>query len=175
MAKTVKSSAWENQAPNFLSISPLDGRNYHKITPLSEYFSELALNRMRLYVEITYLQHLGKIGVAPKLTEQSSKKLLKIHENFDESSMKEVRKIEHTTNHDVKAVEYFLKQELKKVGLNKHVEYVHWALASEDVNNLAYSLLLRDYHREILLPLIDQALDKLVDLAENAEIGRAHV
>ena len=66
MAKAVKSSAWETQAPNFLSLSPLDGRNYHKIAPLSQYFSELALNRTRLLVEIKYLAYLGKLRVAPR-------------------------------------------------------------------------------------------------------------
>lgn len=177
MANTVKASAWETQAPNFLSISPLDGRNYHKISPLSQYFSELALNKMRLYVEVTYLQHLSQIGVAPKLTATNSKKLLNIHKSFDESSMKAVRKIEHTTNHDVKAVEYYLKKQLKKIGLTKQLEYVHWALASEDVNNLAYSLLLKDYQQQQLLPLIDQAFASLVKLAARADypmLGRTH-
>lgn len=173
----VKSSAWEAQAPNFLSISPLDGRNYHKIEPLSQYFSELALNRARLLVEITYLQHLTRIRVAPPLTDSQAQKLLKIHKNFDESAMKEVRKIEHTTNHDVKAVEYYLKDQLKTLGLTSHIEYVHWAVASEDINNLAYSLLLHDYHQDILLPLIDRALESLVTLAERADypmLGRTH-
>jgi adenylosuccinate lyase len=177
MAKHLKSSAWETEMPNFLSICPLDGRNYHKVALLADYFSELALNKMRLYVEITYLIHLGKIGVAPRLTINEHKKLFKIHEKFDESAMKKVRKIEHTTNHDVKAVEYYLKNQLKQIGLTKHEEFVHWALASEDVNNLAYSLLLRDYHQTVLLSLIDQSLDRLADLASNSDypmLGRTH-
>src|SRR3989344_6637362 len=104
MVKTiVKSSAWEKTAPNFFAISPLDGRNYHKIAPLSQYFSELALNRARVYVELTYLLYLAKLRVTPTLTKSQTQKLLNIHKNFDESSMREVRIIEHTTNHDVKA------------------------------------------------------------------------
>jgi adenylosuccinate lyase len=178
MVKNVlKSSAWEKTAPNFLSITPLDGRNYHKLAPLSQYFSELALNRARIYVELTYLQYLAKFRIAPILTAKQGKKLLNLHKNFDKSAMREVRKIEHTTNHDVKAVEYYLKLKLNKVGLKSHTEYLHWALASEDVNNLAYSLLLRDYHREVLLPLMDRALKQLAKLAEQADfpmLGRTH-
>src|SRR3989304_6627313 len=178
MAKTIlKSSAGETIAPNFLSLSPLDGRNYHKLAPLSNYFSEFALNRARLYVEITYLQYLAKLRVAPSLTANQSQKLLNLHKNFDESAMREVRTIEHSTNHDVKAVEYYLKIKLVKLGLKSHQEYLHWALASEDVNNLAYGLLLRDYHREVLLPLVKKALDQLARVAEKANIpmlGRTH-
>lgn len=178
MAKNfVKSSSWENTAPNFLAISPLDGRNYHKISPLSNYFSELALNKARIYVEITYLQYLAKIRVAASLTPSQTQKLLNIWKNFDESAMVEVRKIEHTTNHDVKAIEYYLKSQLTKLGMKSHLEWLHWSLASEDVNNLAYALLLRDYHREILLPLINKALKQLANLAERSDfpmLGRTH-
>lgn len=175
--KILKSSAWEKRVPNFRSISPLDGRNYHKIQPVAQYFSELALNRARLFVEITYLQYLAKIRVAPSLTANQGKKLLNLYKNFDESSMIKVRKIEHTTNHDVKAIEYYLKNQLSKLGLKSHQEYVHWALASEDVNNLAYSLLLRDYHQKVLLPLIGQTLNQLANLAERSNfpmLGRTH-
>lgn len=177
MKKHVKSSAWEKDLPNFLAISPLDGRNHHKIANLSNYFSELALNKARLYVEITYLIHLSKIGVAPKLSAAEIKKVEKIHTDFDEAAMGEVRQIEHTTNHDVKAVEYFLKSQLEKFKLNSHLEFVHWALASEDVNNLSYALLLRDYHQNELLGIIDHALDTLANLAERSDIpmlGRTH-
>ena len=178
MVKTiVKSSSWEKTAPNFLAISPLDGRNYHKVAPLSQYFSEYALNRARVYVELTYLLYLVKIRVAPNLTKRQSQKLLNIHKKFDESAIREVRTIEHSTNHDVKAVEYYLKIKLQKLGLKSHQEWLHWALASEDVNNLAYGLLLRDYHREVLLPLVKKALDQLARVAEKANIpmlGRTH-
>jgi adenylosuccinate lyase len=91
--------------------------------------------------------------------------------------MREVRKIEKTTNHDVKAVEYYLKKQLVKIGLKSHTEFVHWALAAEDVNNLAYATLLRDYHREVLVPLIKPALDRLADLAERSDypmLARTH-
>ena len=108
-AKTAKSSDWETTLPNFQALTPLDGRNYHKVQPLSNYFSEFALNRTRLLVEIRYLTFLAQKQIAPPLSRPQKTALEKLLMGFDLRAMREIRGFEKQTNHDTKAVEYFLK------------------------------------------------------------------
>lgn len=156
--------------PNdFLTITPLDGRNYRKIEVLSDYFSEFALNRRRVEVEIKWLMFLSRRGLIPKLEE--------IPTGFNLKDMESVRGFETKTNHDVKAVEYFLKQKCRQRGMEDLAEFVHWGLTSEDVNNLAIGLNLKDYLADQLIPLINQALKdqtRLILASKYPMLGRTH-
>ncbi|MBU0576592.1 adenylosuccinate lyase, partial [Patescibacteria group bacterium] len=97
---------------NFLAITPLDGRNYHKIPFLSDYFSEFALNKQRLAIEIKYLIFLSQQNIAPKLSFAQQRRLAQLVQNFDLTQMKKINLIEKKLNHETKAVEYYLKSEL---------------------------------------------------------------
>jgi adenylosuccinate lyase len=113
------------------SISPIDGRYHDRTKELSEYFSEYALMKKRVFVELKYLVELGK----------ADDKLLRIHDKFDIKEAEKVKEIEKRTNHDVKAVEYYLKEKVPK----DLREFVHYGLTSEDINNISYSLLIKEF------------------------------
>src|SRR3989338_587255 len=173
----IKSSDWEQQTPVFTSITPLDGRNYHKIKILSEFFSEFSLNRRRVEVEIKWLIFLSTRGFLPKISLSKIKKLEEIVAGFDLKDMAKVREWEKKTNHDVKAIEYFLDDKFSRIGLKKLIGKLHWGLAAEDVNNLAVNLNLRDYVDEQLLPLINRSLQTLTRLILDSKfpmLGRTH-
>ncbi len=143
------------------NISPIDGRYRKKLEILSDYFSEFALIKKRLFVQLMYLKELGKGD------------FLDIHKKFDVEEGEKVKEIEDETNHDVKAVEYYLKEKLPK----NVKEYVHYGLTSEDINNLAYNLLIKDF-LQIYYKKIEDLLDKLHKLSqeykERAMLGRTH-
>ena len=122
------------------AISAIDGRYRKQVQHLDEYFSEYALMKYRVLVEIEYLQFLARKKFL-KLSDKAQKHLAKIKEDFGLEDAQEIKQIEYTTNHDVKAVEYFIKQELEKVGENSAKEWVHFGLTSQDVNNTAIPLL----------------------------------
>ena len=128
-------------------ISPLDNRYNNQIADLATNFSESNLNKVRFEIEIEWLIFLCSKGGKsfPSISKTSIKKLHTLKKSFDEKSAKRVKSIEKKTNHDVKAVEYFIREELKKSsGLKKYEHLVHFALTSEDVNSLSYAILLRD-------------------------------
>ncbi|MCK5015891.1 MAG: adenylosuccinate lyase [Candidatus Peribacteraceae bacterium] len=138
------------------ALSPLDGRYEPKIQPLRMFFSEEALIKYRLIVEILYFQTLcneKSISDLPALKVSDRNKLDAIIENFSEVEAKKVKAIEKKTNHDVKAVEYYLKQQFEKIpALKKYKEFVHFGLTSEDVNNLAYGMMISDALKFVVLP-----------------------
>jgi len=134
-----------------LSISPVDGRYKYKLQDLSDYFSEFALIKKRLYVEILYLIELKK----------ADKKLLEIHHRFDVKEARVVKRIEKTTNHDVKAIEYYLRKKTD----NKIWPHIHYGLTSEDINNLSYNLLIQEYLNNSLFTQIDNLLELLHKLS----------
>ena len=137
------------------SISPIDGRYSHRLKELAEYFSEFALIKKRVFIELEYLKELGKGDFT------------KIHDDFNIDEAKKVKEIEKKTNHDVKAVEYYLKE---KVPLDVK-EFVHYGLTSEDVNNLAYSLLIKEFLENIFYGKICELLKKLEVLSnQNKDI-----
>ena len=144
------------------AISPIDGRYYDKLKELSDYFSEFALIKKRIFVELKYLKKLGKGDY------------LELHEKFDLKEAQEVKEIEKTCNHDVKAVEYYLKEKVPK----DVKEYVHFGLTSEDINNIAYSLLIKEFLENVYFKKISEILKKLEILAtENksvAMVARTH-
>lgn len=152
-----------------LAISPLDGRYRGKAEALAPYFSEFGLIRCRVKVEIHWLHALAaceKITELESLDAEQSQKLHSIHENFSLEDAQRVKDIEATTNHDVKAVEYFIKEKLEdSVDLSKHLEFVHFACTSEDINNLAYGLMLQDGRGQVLLPMLSDVVSSLESLA----------
>lgn len=150
-------------------LSPLDGRYASKVDALRPFFTEAALNRARLSVEISYLLALADEKGIPELKpfkERDRKAILKIVENYNDAENKKVVEIEKTTNHDVKAVEYYLRKQLEKIGGAKmKTEFVHFALTSEDVNNLSYGLLITDALRRVLRPELQSIIAALRKIA----------
>ncbi|MGZ3860084.1 MAG: adenylosuccinate lyase [Flavisolibacter sp.] len=122
------------------AISAIDGRYRKQVQHLDDYFSEYALMKYRVVVEVEYLLFLSQKKIC-KLSPKTAKQLHQIKDNFGLEDAQEIKQIEHTTNHDVKAVEYFIKQELEKVGGNEVREWVHFGLTSQDINNTAIPLL----------------------------------
>ncbi len=153
------------------AISPIDGRYRSKVEPLADFFSEGALIRYRVRIEIEYFIALGSIpqlpmqqlfAQRPELPEQ----LRAIYRNFSDQEALEVKEIEKTTNHDVKAVEYFIKRRFDSLGLEQYKEFIHFGLTSQDINNTSVPLLLKECHEQVLLPRYEAIL-ALLD-------GRAH-
>ena len=146
------------------AFSPLDGRYADSVKELSLYFSESALMRYRLNVEIEYLIALGNektIKELPTFSKEEKGRLRKIYQNFNTAAAQKIKNLELTTNHDVKAIEYYLQNRLKK---SLH-PWIHFALTSEDVNNLSYSLMWRDGLKQVYLPALKSANNKLIKLA----------
>tara|TARA_B100001029_G_scaffold175898_1_gene178004 strand:- start:2782 stop:4146 length:1365 start_codon:yes stop_codon:yes gene_type:complete len=137
------------------SISPIDGRYHHKTKQLEEYFSEFALIKYRLEVELKWLILLSKnrsLDFIPSLSAASEKKILKILSNFDLKEAKKIKNIEQKTNHDVKAVEIYIVNKLNDMKLSKYSEFVHFGCTSEDINNLSYALMVGQFINDIFIP-----------------------
>ena len=136
------------------TLSPLDGRYYEANNDLRDILSEYGLIHYRIKVEIEWFIHLSKqktIPELPKLTIKDSSYLTDLINNFTEKDALEIKKIEKKTNHDVKAVEYYLKEKFSNSSkLLKYVEFIHFACTSEDINNLAYSLMIRDSSNHLI-------------------------
>ena len=151
------------------AVSPIDGRYAGKTQDLRPIFSEFGLIHHRVLVEIRWLQHLAatpSIAEVPSFSEHASKILDGIVDNFSEDDAKRVKNIERTTNHDVKAVEYFIKEKITgNTELEAVSEFVHFACTSEDINNLAYALMLREGRNQVLLPLLDELIESIRKLA----------
>ncbi len=157
------------------AVSPVDGRYAGKTETLRPIFSEYGLIRHRVLVEVRWLQALADhkaIPEVPALSEHGRRILDDIVEKFSEEDARRVKNIERTTNHDVKAVEYFLKEKIAgNSELEAVSEFLHFACTSEDINNLAYGLMLREARGQVLLPRIDDIIHTVVDLAHrNAEL-----
>jgi adenylosuccinate lyase len=162
------------------SISPIDGRYRKQTEELSTYFSEFALTKWRLYVEVEYFIHLfdNKIISDEPLSDDFRYRLSKIHTNFDREDCLAIKNIEKQTNHDVKAVEYFLKQRLESIGLGEYKEFVHFGLTSQDINNTAIPLMIRKWFQNIYIVDINKLVDDLETLSENTKdvviLARTH-
>jgi adenylosuccinate lyase len=152
------------------AISPIDGRYAGQTAELRPVFSEYGLIYYRLLVEIRWLRSLAScpdIPEVPPLSDQADAHLATLVDEFGPATARRVKAIESTTNHDVKAVEYFLKEKLtEQAELAGVREFVHFACTSEDINNLAYALMLRDTRAGILLPLMEEIIEALSILAE---------
>lgn len=151
------------------SLSPLDGRYQSKVAELIPYFSEFALVKYRVIVEVSFLMMLSAEKGIPELPAFSDKELKLLEDilkNFDEKEAEKVKEIEKITNHDVKAVEYYLKGKLEKTSLAKHSEFIHFACTSEDINNLAYGLMLKDGKEAVMVPTMKAMVKALMGLAK---------
>ena len=150
------------------SISPVDGRYRKQTEDLAKYFSEFALIRFRVYVEIEYFVSLCEIPL-PQLVsfkKDNIKKIRKIYTVFGLPDALEIKNIEITTNHDVKAVEYFLKNKFEKTGLGKYSEFIHFGLTSQDINNTAIPLSLKEAFEIFFSPLLSVLVKKLDELSK---------
>ena len=151
------------------AVSPVDGRYGNKTEPLRMIFSEYGLIRYRVIVEIRWLQALAanpQITEVPALSAQANERLESIISNFGTDDADRVKEIERTTNHDVKAVEYFLKEKIAdNPELQAVSEFIHFACTSEDINNLCHALMLRDGRHSVLLPELQQVIDAIRTLA----------
>lgn len=148
-------------------ISPIDGR-YRKITSsLSPYFSEQALIRYRLFVEVAYFDALFNTGLPDlkPVTKDQIARLYLLCKDFGENEALRIKEIEATTNHDIKAVEYFLKEQFDKLGLAEFKEFVHFGLTSQDINNTAIPLSLREGLEHIIYPALEGLMNRLLELA----------
>ena len=150
------------------AISPIDGRYRDKVESLANYFSESALIRYRVMVEIEYFISLCEIPL-PQLKQFDHKlfdNLKEIYLNFTIDDAQRVKDIEKITNHDVKAVEYFIKEKFDTLNLHEYKEFIHFGLTSQDINNTAVPCSLRDAVHDVYYPLIDELIAKLEELAE---------
>lgn len=150
------------------AISPIDGRYRDKVEKLADYFSEFALIRYRVLVEVEYFIALTELDI--KMLKDFPKKsvtaLRKIYQDFSEQDAQKIKDTEKITNHDVKAVEYFIKEKFSKLGLSKYEEFVHFGLTSQDINNTAIPISLKDAVYEEYLPLLDHLIHTLNDFAQ---------
>lgn len=167
------------------ALGPLDGRYASKVSKLRNTFSEFALIKQRVKVETKWVEHLSKSRVfkeIPLFQDKDINTLNNIGDNFSIKNAERVKEIEKITNHDVKAVEYFIKEELCKLSedneLRKSSEFVHFGCTSEDVNNLSYGLMLKEARNNIFLPKCDEILTILREISINnkeiAMLSRTH-
>jgi len=152
------------------SISPIDGRYRKQTESLSPYFSEYALIQYRVLVEVEYFIALVELQLPQLkgiLSAGLKKELREIYIQFTIDDANRVKAIEHTTNHDVKAVEYFIKEKIQPLGLAKIEEFIHFGLTSQDINNTAIPLIIKAANEEVLFPKIDTIIAKLNKLAKD--------
>ena len=162
------------------AISPIDGR-YRKTTEsLADYFSEFGLIKYRVLVEIEYFIALSEFGLPqlPNLDLVQKESLRDIYKNFSINDALKIKEIEKTTNHDVKAVEYFIKEKLETLSLSKHAEFVHFGLTSQDINNTSIPLSLKEASTNQLFPAIIEIIKKISDLSTECKkislLSRTH-
>ena len=151
------------------AISPIDGRYRNKVSDLENYFSEFALIKYRVFVEVEYFLALCNIPL-PQLADfdySKTEDLRAVANEFSVDDALRVKEIEKTTNHDVKAVEYFLKEKFDLLGLKKYKEFIHFGLTSQDINNTAVPCSLRDALLEIYYPQLERLIEKLSELADS--------
>lgn len=162
------------------AISPIDGRYRSKCEPLDQYFSEFGLIRYRVKVEIEYFIALTELPL-PQLKgipAETSESLREIYLDFSVEDAKRIKEIESVTNHDVKAVEYFLKEQFDSRGLGAYKEFIHFGLTSQDINNTAVPMSLLEALQDVFMPLLQQLCDKIdalaTEWADVAMLARTH-
>jgi len=150
------------------AISPIDGRYKSKTSELNTYFSEYALIKYRVRVEVEYFIALSELNIKnlPQLQQLQKDELRKLYEAFDIEDAKQIKTIENTTNHDVKAVEYFIKEKFDDLNLAQYKEFIHFGLTSQDINNTSIPLSLKEAVEQDYVQLLDQLIKKLLGLSE---------
>ena len=162
------------------AISPIDGRYTSKTEKLQQYFSESALIKYRIQVEVEYFISLCELPLAQLQNFPTDKfqDLRNLYQNFSIDSAKRIKDIESVTNHDVKAVEYLIKEEFDKLELSKYKEFIHFGLTSQDINNTAVPLSIKDAFTDVFFPELTSVLDKLKQLSTDWEeipmLARTH-
>lgn len=176
------------------AITPIDGRNRHKLKSLSPYFSEFALDKYRIKIELEYLKKLSQYKVVRKFSKAELASINRLNDAFCKDDYKRIREIEKVVNHDVKAIEEFIKEKLKPSfaihfaeatrvkkateGLENIIEMVHFGITSDDTNNLAYGSLIRDSLSTVIIPEIEKSVNILKDYARKykniAMLSRTH-
>ena len=152
------------------AISPIDGRYRNKTSVLADYFSEYALIRYRVRVEIEYFITLCELPLPQLKSFDKSlfEKIRGIYKNFDVESAQRVKDIEKVTNHDVKAVEYYIKEEFDKIGnLDAYKEFIHFGLTSQDINNTSVPLSIREALSEVYVPQVEELIDQLRQFSDD--------
>jgi adenylosuccinate lyase len=149
------------------AISPIDGRYRDKVAELGDYFSEFALIKYRLFVEVEYFIALTEIPLPQltKLTGKQANDLRNLYHQFSLEDANRIKEIEKTTNHDVKAVEYFMKEKFDLIGLAPFKEFIHFGLTSQDINNTAVPCSMQDALNEVYLPAMDKLITRLKELS----------
>jgi len=165
---------------SLLAVSPVDGRYFNKTRVLRNYFSEFALIKYRVRVEVEYFIALCEIPI-PQLKDinkDTAKKLRDLYINFNRNDAQQIKDIEAVTNHDVKAVEYFLKEKFDKLNLSEYKEFIHFGLTSQDINNTAVPLSIKDVMDDVYSPALLEVVEKLDTLASDWEnipmLARTH-
>ena len=150
------------------AISPIDGRYAKKTQPLSQYFSEEALIRYRVLVEIEYFLKLSEtVPQLSNLTDEDRLSVRSIIENFSTADAERIKSIEAVTNHDVKAVEYFIKEQFDARGLSEHKEFIHFGLTSQDINNTSTPMMVKDALDNVIFPSIEKVINSLESMAKD--------
>ncbi len=149
------------------AISPIDGRYRGKVSELAPYFSEYGLFKYRVWIEVEYFIALSKLDLVqfPRISEQNEQMLRNLYLHFSEENAQEIKDIEKTTNHDIKAVEYFIKNNLKGSELEEFSEFVHFGLTSQDVNNTSIPFSLQLGIDEVMIPGYKNILEKIASFA----------
>jgi adenylosuccinate lyase len=164
----------------FTAISPIDGRYRDQTRNLSIYFSEFALNKWRIFVEVEYFIALIQNGVITNevIDDVTMMRLKSIHQSFSQEDCSIIKILESTLKHDVKSVEYFIKEKLSSLGLGHLKEFVHFGLTSQDINNTAIPLSIKKWFENVYIVNVDRLIEKLIDLAESFDgvvmLSRTH-
>lgn len=161
------------------AISPIDGRYASKTQSLTDFYSEFALIKYRIRIEVEYFIALsGQVPQVPPISEDQQNLLRSLYLDFSEQDALRVKEIEKTTNHDVKAVEYFIKERIQDPELLKNAEFIHFGLTSQDINNTAIPLLMKESNEQVYLPELHAVVDQLRNLAiqfnQVAMLARTH-
>lgn len=163
---TIQTGAMANHS--LMAISPIDGRYENKTEELKKYFSEFGLIKYRVRIEIEYLIALVELQIKPLADFPKTKfeELRTIYLSFSEADALSIKATERITNHDVKAVEYFVKEKLTALGLDKYLEFVHFGLTSQDINNTSIPLSIKEAYDEVYLPLLLKLKNRLKELSQ---------
>ena len=162
------------------SISPVDGRYRNKTSDLSDYFSEYALIKYRVYIEVKYFLELCDYPIKnlDSISEKNRSDIMKIYDNFNIEDAKKIKIIENKINHDVKAVEYYIKEKFNDLNLSKYKEFVHFGLTSQDINNTALPLMIKDSLNNVILKSFTTLNENLNKISEETVkipmIARTH-
>lgn len=165
---------------SLFAVSPIDGRYSDKTKKLQDFFSEYAIIKYRVIVEVKYFLELTKLNINPlmEITANEKENIISIVEKFSENDAFRIKEIESITNHDVKAVEYFLKEKFDDFNLQKYKEYIHFGLTSQDINNTSFHIALNDFLNEDFFPQIEKTInlinEKVVEYNDISILSRTH-